>query len=195
MHVFIKEGLQYFLDLNKVEKNEAIHILEVGFGTGLNALLSLNEAIHLNQKISYEAVEPYPISTEEVKQLNYVSQINPSLETCFMQLHRCKWNEAVSIHQLFVFKKMKMTLEQFNSKEKFHIIYFDAFDPNTQPELWTEAIFKKLNQLLFSNGILVTYCSKSIVRKAMMAAGFSVTKIKGPPGKREIIRAIKQQVL
>lgn len=192
MHVFIQAGLQYFLNEKKALECEAIRILEVGFGTGLNALLSLNEAIHHNKKIFYETIEPYPISIEEAEVLNYVSMIDQDLKKEFMQLHTCVFNETVLIHPLFSLIKINSQLQNFNSLNKFNIIYFDAFDPNAQPELWTAEIFKQLFQLLYTNGLLVTYCSKSIARKAMLAAGFSVTKLKGPQGKREIVRAVKE---
>ena len=106
-------------------------------------------------------------------------------------MHQCEWNKIVSLHPLFSFQKIKKVLQEFETKENFHVIYFDAFDPNAQPELWTENIFKKMFNMLYSNGILVTYCSKGIVRRAMQTAGFSVEKIQGPPGKKEISRAVK----
>ncbi|MEO8712740.1 MAG: tRNA (5-methylaminomethyl-2-thiouridine)(34)-methyltransferase MnmD [Parafilimonas sp.] len=191
MHVFIKSGLIYFIDKNKLLFNQTIKIFEVGFGTGLNALLSLHEAIQLNKKIYYQTIEPYPLSIEEIKQLNYPCLINKDLEKNFLAMYKCAWNKAVALHPLFSFQKNKAGLLEFETEEKFHIIYFDAFDPNAQPELWTETVFKKMFALLETNGILVTYCSKGIVRRAMQAAGFSIEKVKGPKGKREIVRAKK----
>ena len=179
------------LNTNVFSKDDSHNIFEVGFGTGLNALLSLNEAIKNSQKIFYQTIEPYPLSIEEAKRLNYPVIINGDLEKYFFQLHRCLWNKEVLIHPLFLFEKFKTSLQNFTSAKKFHLIYFDAFDPTAQPDLWTESIFIKLFDLLYNNGILVTYCSKGSVRRAMHAAGFSVKKLKGPPGKREIVRAIK----
>ncbi len=188
MHVFIQTGLQYFLKLNNIE---TLCILEVGFGTGLNALLTLNEATQLNQKIFYQAIEPFPVSIDEANALNYAALINPSLKEKFLQLHNGEFDNRLFITDVFSFKKINDTLENYQSNQKFHLIYFDAFDPNAQPELWKEAIFKKLYKFLYKNGMIVTYCSKSIVQKALLAAGFSVEKLKGPPHKREIIRAVK----
>jgi tRNA U34 5-methylaminomethyl-2-thiouridine-forming methyltransferase MnmC len=191
MHVFIKEGLHYLLSRDLFNKDEVINVFEVGFGTGLNAWLSLNEAIKNNQKIFYQTIEPYPLSINEAEKLNYPSLFNKDLQKYFFELHECEWNKETIIHPLFLFKKLKIQLQDFSSNKKFNLIYFDAFDPTAQPELWAENIFRKIFDLLYSNGILVTYCSKGNVRRAMQAAGFIVEKLKGPPGKREIIRAKK----
>jgi len=190
-HVFIKEGLQYLLNADLFKKDDVLNIFEVGFGTGLNAWLSLSEAIRLNRKINYCAVEPFPLSIEEAEKLNYASFADKDLQKYFWQLHQCEWNEEILIHPLFLFEKINIQLQNFSTSKKFHLIYFDAFDPNTQPELWTENVFKKMFDILYSNGILVTYCSKGIVRRAMQATGFSVEKLKGPPHKREMVRAVK----
>ena len=191
MHVFIQAGLRYFIDNKKPSFNEGLQIFEEGFGTGLNALLSLHEAIQTGQKISYHTIEPYPIAIEEACQLNYAHMINKDLEEYFYRLHTCEWDKEVAIHRSFSFKKINATLQQFETSAQFHLIYFDAFDPEAQPELWTDFIFKNMYNLLYPNGILVTYSSKGIVQRAMKAAGFIIQKLKGPPGKREIIRALK----
>ena len=190
-HVFIQSGLDYFFNEKKDYYNTGITVFEVGFGTGLNALLTLEFALQNQQQILYEAIEAYPLSSGEFHQLNYTSLMDKNLNKSFIQLHDCNWNETISIHQYFSFKKIKTDLEQFNTDEKFYVLFFDAFDPNTQPALWTEAIFTMMFDMLLPNGILVTYCSKGIVQRAMKAAGFIVQKLKGPPGKREVIRAIK----
>jgi len=191
MHIFIQSGLRYFINKNKHASNEPIHIFEQGFGTGLNALLSLREAIQLNQKILYQTIEPYPVTIEEATRLNYAEMIKKDLREYFYLLHACEWNKEVAIHPLFSFEKINTTLQPFEPSEQFHIIYFDAFDSKAQPELWTEFIFKKMYKLLYPHGILVTYSSKGAVQRAMKATGFSIEKLKGPPGKREIIRAEK----
>ena len=189
MHVFIKEGLHYLLDRNLFNKDEVLNIFEVGFGTGLNAWLSLNEAVNHNQKIFYQTIEPYPLSIDEAEKLNYPLTLNKDLHEYFFQLHACEWNKEILIHSLFSFEKINASLQNFTTNKKFHLIYFDAFDPTAQPELWTENIFRKMFDILNFNGILVTYCSKGIVRRAMQAAGFNVEKLPGPKGKREIVRA------
>ena len=189
-HVFINAGLKYFIHQHNIT-NKSIKILEIGFGTGLNALLTLQQIIELNQKIFYEALEPFPLSIETLVQLNYTDLLNKNLKREFYTLHNCEWNKIISIHELFSFKKIRTTLEQFETTETFDVIYFDAFDPNVQPELWTEDIFRKIAALLNKNGLLVTYSSKGSVRRAMQAAGFKIEKLKGPAGKREMVRAVK----
>lgn len=190
-HIFIKEGLNYLLNADTFNKDEQINIFEVGFGTGLNALLSLTEAIQHNKKIFYQTIEPYQLTIEEAHKLNYSSMLNKNAEQYFLQLHVCTCGEEVLIHPLFLFEKLKVQLQDFSSNKKFHLIYFDAFDPVVQPELWTKEIFMKLFLMLYDKGILLTYSSKGLIRKAMQAAGFKVEKIPGPPGKREIVRAFK----
>jgi len=189
MHVFIDCGLRYFMS-NSSEDRGNIHVFEMGLGTGLNALLTWNEALSLKQKIVYHAVELYPLTETEIQSLNYDELIlNKSIR--LSAIHDTPWNELVELDNYFSFIKTKQDMQNFATSEKFNIIYFDAFDPNTQPELWTEIIFKKMFSMLYANGILVTYCSKSAVQKAMISAGFTIAKLKGPPGKREIIRATK----
>jgi len=190
MHVFIQSGLRHLTNNKRVSRQD-IHVFEAGFGTGLNALLSLQEAIQLDQKLSYHTIEPSPVAIEDIRQLNYARILDKNLNDYFYQLHACEWNKEVAIHPSFSFKKINITLQQFETSKQFHIIYFDAFDPNAQPELWTEIILKKMYELLYPNGILVTYSSKGRVQRAMKASGFTIEKLKGPPGKREIIRAEK----
>lgn len=190
-HIFIQEGLEYFYERIKTNKS-TINIFEVGFGTGLNALLTLQFALEKQQDILYETVEPFPLSTEEFQQLNYTSLINEKLSDSYKKMHQCKWDVSIFIHELFSFKKIQGYLQDFNTDQQFHIIYFDAFDPVAQPGLWSENIFQKMYDLLFPGGILVTYSSKGLVRRAMQSAGFIVEKLKGPPGKREIVRAEKR---
>jgi len=185
MHVFIQTGLQYLLQQQHTEK---IYVFEMGFGTGLNALLTAIEAQKTDVAIYYTAVELYPLSASEIAALNYDELLNDNTHL-FHQLHQCKWNEAVAITDHFTLEKIKANLLDYTPHQLFNLIYYDAFDPAAQPELWTQAIFEKLYNMLTDNGILVTYCSKGDVRRAMQAAGFRVTKLPGPPGKREIVRA------
>jgi tRNA U34 5-methylaminomethyl-2-thiouridine-forming methyltransferase MnmC len=190
MHVFINAGLNYFIQQQHAH-NKSICVFEMGFGTGLNALLTLQQAIQLNQKIVYQTIEPYPLLKEEYAQLNYATLINKELQQSFIAMHECEWNKAVVVHPLFSFQKIKTDLQQFETTQQFDVIYFDAFDPNTQPELWTTTVFKKMFHMLCTNGVLTTYCSKGVVRRALQSVGFTVEKLKGPKGKREIVRAVK----
>lgn len=190
-HVYIETGLLHFINGNNSSTGGTLHMLEIGFGTGLNAILSLQQALLHHQKINYYAIEPYPLSVDDIRKLNYNSFIPASITGYFYSMHGCGWDEQVELHALFSFKKTQTTAEALKTTDHFHIIYFDAFDPVAQPELWTEAVFEKMYGLLHTNGILVTYCSKGAVQRALKAAGFSIEKLKGPPGKREIIRAKK----
>lgn len=190
LHVFINAGLKYVLDTDNLP---VIYIFEMGFGTGLNALLTMIEAEKLQQPVHYTAIEPYPLQEGEINSLNYCEQLKRAdLESAFQRLHQCEWEKDVIITPFFTFNKIKVSLFDFTTPQRFNLVYYDSFAPAAQPEHWTAEIFGKLFSILLPGGILVTYCSKSIVRKAMQAGGFLVTKIQGPWGKREMIRAIRK---
>jgi tRNA U34 5-methylaminomethyl-2-thiouridine-forming methyltransferase MnmC len=187
MHVFITAGFDYLINNISLP---SITIFEMGFGTGLNALLTLMKAETLKQRIEYITIETDPLDTHTIRNLNYCQQLQrPDLQTVFDTMHNCAWNQNQSIIPNFQFKKTNASLLEGIPAQKINLVYFDAFAPDAQPELWTENVFHSLYQQMEPNGILVTYCSKSIVRKAMTAAGFTVTKIPGPHGKREMVRA------
>ena len=189
-HVFIKAGL---LDSGIFDYIGVHQVLEIGFGTGLNALLTLIEADKHKNRIYYTAIEPFPLDESVITQLNYCEQLNlPHYQRLLEKMHHCGWEEMYEITEHFRLTKHKTSLQEFSTGESFSIIYYDAFAPNAQPELWTEKIFEKLYDLLLPEGILVTYCSKGAVQRAMKAAGFTIEKIPGPPGKREMIRALKR---
>ena len=193
-HVFINQGLRFFQNYNAAAE---IHVLEMGFGTGLNALLSLMEA-GSNLSIHYTAIELFPLTIGEAKTLNYCEQLKrEDLLPSFEKMHQCEWERDVAINPFFAIHKLQLSLLNIKNSNFFHnsslrpdIIYFDAFAPAAQPELWTKEVFEMLYAILKDNGILVTYCSKGVVRRAMQAAGFVVEKVPGPPGKREIVRAL-----
>jgi len=188
-HVFINAGL---LASDLFDFIGVHHVLEIGFGTGLNALLTLIEADKHQNRIYYTAIEPYPLSENEIKPLNYCEQLNlAQYKPRFERMHETGWEEMFEITQYFRLTKIKCSLPDFSDEEKFRIIYFDAFAPAAQPELWTKEIFENMYKLLLPDGILVTYCSKGDVRRNMQAAGFTIEKIQGPPGKREMLRARK----
>jgi tRNA U34 5-methylaminomethyl-2-thiouridine-forming methyltransferase MnmC len=187
--VFIEYGLKYFVN-NYDCANKTIAVFEMGLGTGLNALLTWQEAVLLKQKVFYQAIELFPVTIPEANSLNYDSFL--SAENIRLPgIHQSAWNELNVLDEYFSFIKTKADIQVFETADKFNIVYFDAFDPEAQPALWTENIFKKMFDMLHNDGILVTYCSKGIVQRAMKAAGFIVQKLKGPPGKREVIRAVK----
>jgi tRNA U34 5-methylaminomethyl-2-thiouridine-forming methyltransferase MnmC len=187
MHVFIQAGLR---DPEMFDSVGVHNILEIGFGTGLNALLTLIEADRHKNRIYYTAIELYPLRETEISQLNYCEQLNqPHYKRLFEKMHQCGWEEMFEISDNFRLTKIKCNLLDFFTENFFSLIYFDAFAPAAQPELWTKEVFQKLYSMMNERGILVTYCSKGEVRRAMKSAGFSVEKIPGPAGKREMIRA------
>jgi len=188
MHVYINAGLKYISENLKATE---ICIFEMGFGTGLNALLTLMEAEKNQLTIHYTTVELFPLQADEIILLNYCKQLHrKDLEPVFQQFHQCDWEKDISITPFFTLHKIKNTLQNLTASKPQNLIFYDAFAPSAQPELWTKETFEKLYQILLPGGILVTYCSKSDVRRAMQAAGFIVEKIQGPRGKREMVRAI-----
>jgi len=188
MHVFIGAGLRYLSGrLGRPYRLEPVRLFEMGFGTGLNAFLTAIEAEKEKIKIYYTAVEQYPLTLEEAGQLNYSETLGH--KELFDSLHQSKWKEDVNINDYCTLRKEQTSLLNFSALQPFNLIYYDAFAPAAQPELWTKEVFEKLFHLLTPGGVLVTYCSKGDVRRAMMAAGFTVTKLPGPPGKREMLRA------
>lgn len=192
-HVFIKEGLN-FIKGTALNLGDEIRILEIGFGTGLNALLTMLEAEAHNLEIHYETIELYPLPIETIKDLNYTQELG--YEFCYgpyHTLHLCRWNETHQITKSFSFKKINDTILTCQLPlDNYQLIYFDAFSPEQQPEMWTNQVFKKLFDALRPNGILVTYCSKVSVQQAMKEAGFIIEKLPGAPGKREMLRAHKK---
>jgi tRNA U34 5-methylaminomethyl-2-thiouridine-forming methyltransferase MnmC len=189
MHVFIEAG---FRAQDRAMGSAGCHVLEMGYGTGLNALLTLIEAENVNQTVHYTAIELYPMDMEQVRALNYCDQLGrKDLQPVFNSLHECEWEKEISSTHYFKLKKTQTSLIGFSSSQLFNLVYFDAFAPTAQPELWTTEVFEKLYSMMAENGILVTYCSKGDVRRAMKAAGFKIEKIPGPPGKREMVRAQK----
>ena len=196
-HVFIDYGLQYFLNQEcRFERSrkvcKPISILEIGFGTGLNAFITLLEAEKLKANISYFGVEAYPVSMDEVKQLNYPKELQVENKvSLFEKLHNISWEEPHIITPHFSLTKQNRFFSEIKEKDCFNIIFFDAFGARVQPELWTEKIFQKMYDALKTNGILVTYSAKGSVRRAMEAVGFKVERLPGPPGKREMLRACK----
>jgi tRNA U34 5-methylaminomethyl-2-thiouridine-forming methyltransferase MnmC len=190
-HVFIKHGLYYFKEFHS-NLEEPISILEIGFGTGLNAFITLIEAEKLNVDINYVGVEAYPVSMDEIQQLNYPTAFNAENKAdLFDCLHTSAWNKKIEISKGFELTKQQKSFFEIEDINAFNIIYFDAFGARVQPELWTEALFKKMFDALKLNGVLVTYSAKGSVRRAMLEVGFKVEKLPGPPGKREMLRATK----
>lgn len=186
-HVFINAALRF-----KAVIQKEISILEIGFGTGLNAYMTLLEATKRNLAIQYTAIEAYPISMEQATALNYSTLLNnKSSQAHFLQMHSSKWATPLTITEQFQFIKQQIKFEAIDFENQFDIIYFDAFAPNSQPELWEATVLGIMYKALKKEGVLVTYCAKGVVKRTLKAVGFQIEALKGPPGKREMTRAIK----
>ena len=189
LHVFIKMGLHDYLAKNE---SAEVSILEIGFGTGLNALLSFFEAERVQVKVNFTGVEAYPVSAEELDALDYAEVVSgDNASEVFQNLHKTDWEKRSDISSFFSLQKEKKFFSEITAKEEFDLIYFDAFGPRVQPELWSEEVFRNMYSALKQNGVLVTYSAKGDVRRAMQAAGFAVERLPGPPGKREMLRATR----
>ncbi|MBD0289211.1 MAG: tRNA (5-methylaminomethyl-2-thiouridine)(34)-methyltransferase MnmD [Flavisolibacter sp.] len=183
LHVFIQAGLYHVWEQFT---DAPIHIFEMVLGTGLNAFLPAIEAQKRQRNIHYTAIEKFPLAIEEALNLNYTQLLQHN--EFFEQLHQCKWNEDVVMEPYFTFRKEQKDLLTYFAPSSVHLVYYDAFAPTAQPELWTQEVFEHLRCMLVPGGILVTYCAKGAVRRAMQAAGFLIEKLPGPPGKREMLR-------
>jgi tRNA U34 5-methylaminomethyl-2-thiouridine-forming methyltransferase MnmC len=183
-HVFIKNVLSIF-------KGKSVSILEIGFGTGLNAFITSLEAEKNIIPFDYTAVVAFPITIEEIDAMNFASKIDSNKTNIFIAIHQLNWEVKNQVCDNFYLTKRKQFFQDINDKEYFDIIYFDAFSFDVQPELWSEAIFTKMHTALKTNGILVTYACRTIIKQAMISAGFSIEKLPGAPGKREMLRAYK----
>ena len=182
-HIYIDAGFGYC-------KKQTIKILEIGFGTGLNALLTCLKSKESNKISLYTAIELYPLKPEIYNNLNFLESTEFSIDI-FHKIHNSKWNIEEKITDNFFITKISNDLLKLELTDKFDIIYFDAFSPEKQPELWTKSVFENLFFCLENGGILVTYCVKGIVKEALRAAGFTVKRLPGPPGKHQILRASK----
>ncbi len=186
-HVFINAALRF-----KAVIQQKISILEIGFGTGLNTFVTFFEAKKRNLIIDYKAVEAYPISIKQAEQLNYSNLLEPEESSdVFMELHQAPWNTPFKLNEQFIIEKVLKKFQVIDFDNQFDIIYFDAFAPDAQPELWSEDILAKMYKALLPDGILVTYCAKGSVKRSLKGVGFTVEALPGPPRKREMTRATK----
>lgn len=187
-HVFIEMGLKKLLERDFKQ----ISILEIGFGTALNALVTWKYLNELSYKVNYTGVEAYPVGPEEAEKLNFAEALKEKgAPEVYRKLHKAPWEEQVSLTSSFTLLKQKKYFREIVDVEEHDLIYFDAFGARVQPELWTVEIFQKMFTALKQEGILVTYAAKGSVRRAMQEVGFRVEKLPGPPGKREMLRAVK----
>lgn len=186
-HVFIAAGLRY-----KAVVQREIAILETGFGTGLNAFMSWLEAERRNLQLLYVGLETAPITTEEAQVLNYAELLGvPERSGDFQALHQYTWGMEHTLSEQFQFRKEKIAIEAFEATDTFDVIYFDAFAPQAQPELWTAEVFARMYQALRTDGVLVTYCAQGAFKRTLKQVGFHVERLQGPPGKREMTRATR----
>lgn len=183
-HVFLGHGL-LTMDLS------SLNILEIGFGTGLNALLTLEQAMEKKLTINYHAVEKYPLTPAEYSCLNFEKLAEAAPPGSLQRLHEADWDESVTIADGFTLRKEASDFRTMNLLNHFDLVYFDAFSPQKQPHLWSEEIFRRISNKVNPGGVLVTYTCKGSVRRALISCGFEVEKVPGPPGKREMIRAVR----
>ncbi|ADB40468.1 tRNA (5-methylaminomethyl-2-thiouridine)(34)-methyltransferase MnmD [Spirosoma linguale] len=183
--VYIELGLLPAFD---IFPDTDLHIFEMGFGTGLNALLTAREAQIRQRRVFYSAVDAYPMAIDDARQLNYDAFFGTDY---LPKLHESPWNEPVAVDTCLALTKYEGNLQDFHTTNRFHVIYFDAFAPTAQPELWEQDIFEKMARLLLPGGMLTTYCSRSYVQRNMRSAGLIVEKHSGPLHKRDVIRAVK----
>ena len=183
-HVFLKYGLGEIVD------KKEINVFEVGFGTGLNAILTYEYAVENQLKITYDSIEAFPITTQEVGSLDYVSLFdNQVTQGIYLQMHSCVWDEPIQVSENFTLTKIHNKLEQhILLQNQYDIIFFDAFGPRVQEGMWSKIHFENLYQSLKSGGIFVTYCAKGQVKRDLKSVGFEVETLPGPPGKREMTR-------
>ena len=184
-HVFLKMGLDEFVRSNRV----SVNVFEVGFGTGLNALLSAQWATSKQKRLAYTSIEKFPVSKKEFQQLNYGNIVHGS--EIYTKITDAKWNDFTTISNAFKLRKLKLDLRKDTLPNGFDVVFFDAFAPNKQPELWDTLVFEKIYRIMRKNGLMVTYCCQGQAKRNMISAGFEVEKVPGPPGKREMLRARK----
>jgi tRNA U34 5-methylaminomethyl-2-thiouridine-forming methyltransferase MnmC len=183
-HVFIDAGLKYF-------SAKQLSVLEVGFGTGLNTLLTYRYAENYKTDINYYSVELYPLKKELIAQLNYTSVIKGVSQELFLSIHNSSWEEANKISTYFKLTKINKSILEDINLFGMDLVYFDAFGPEVQPEMWSKEVFEQIYTMMKPNGVLVTYCAKGVVKRTLKEVGFMVENLPGPPGKREMTRAIK----
>lgn len=188
-YVYIDKALKDYIQKNNSPKQ--IALFEIGYGTGLNAWLAAIFALEKNIIINYTGIEKYPLNHSLLSKLNY-ADFFPEYKAYLTAIQKAAWNQNTIIHPNFICHKLNADIFEYAPEiEQFSVIFFDAFAPTHQPEIWSASIFDKIYKMMRKNGILTTYCAKSTVRNTMIAAGFIIEKLPGPPGKREMLRATK----
>ncbi|MFP4090734.1 MAG: tRNA (5-methylaminomethyl-2-thiouridine)(34)-methyltransferase MnmD [Cyclobacteriaceae bacterium] len=191
-HVFIKMGLNHWIESHPAA--DRISIFEMGLGTGLNLILTLETALQKPEiHFYYTSLEAYPLNWDLLSQLNYPELIShEQLHSLYRQIHEAPWDKWVNLLPNFLLKKQAVRLEDFRSEaDHFDLVYYDAFAPNKQPELWTAEVMSKVKDLMKTGGILVTYSAKGQLKRDLKKLGLNVETLPGPPGKAEMVRALK----
>lgn len=204
MHVFIKNGLEIFVDSPEwgikaaesfIKTNTPVNILEIGFGTGLNCLLTWIEAKKRNLCVNYETIEAFPLSKEITDSLNYGKILEIPHCDAFSKIHDCSWGDWINLGEMcaseFRLKKINADFTCYEPASWYDLVYYDAFAPNKQPDLWEEHLFAKIFNAMNPGGLLVTYCAMGEVRRRLQRSGFTTSRLPGPPGKREMLMAKK----
>lgn len=195
MHVYIGKGLHdraAALRPDPAQPDQPeVSVLEVGFGTGLNAWLTAMECPELSIRCSYHSLEAFPLPASLTSQLNYTNNASADDKMLFDELHKAAWNQPAALTPLFSLHKHHTTLQLYTPQTQFDVIYFDAFAPEKQPELWTEELFRKLYNCLKPGGMIVTYSCKGIIRRLWQDIGFITERLPGPPFKRHMLRGTK----
>lgn len=190
MHVFIKNGFRY---LSGLKSQDEIHIFELGFGTGLNALLTAIESLKFKIPVKYTSLEPFPLPDKIIHELNYGQLLqHPGGRETWRVIHKTEWNRFNKIHPFFLLKKIKMKIEDFEpSTDLFDLVYFDAFAPNKQPEIWEKEILQKIFDISAYESVFVTYSAQGKLKRNLHAIGYDLHSLQGPPGKKEMVRGLK----
>ena len=181
--IYINNGFQYIT-------KDTLSVLEVGFGTALNAWLTYKCAVEQRKKVSYTGVEAFPLQKEEWSMLNYAA--SDEEQKMLTALHEAEWEKEVVLHPFFHLKKMKIEWEEFSTQERYDLIYYDAFGYDFQPEMWSKKLMETLYTILEPGGVMITYACKGVIIRTLKEVGFEVSKLDGPPGKRQITRAVKR---
>ncbi|OEK02109.1 methyltransferase [Roseivirga sp. 4D4] len=190
-YVFIEQGLDLLVERGEKE----VRILEVGFGTGLNALLVQEYALrNPDLKIHFSTLEPFPLSPDLISELKYDELIDHITREDFERLHACAWETSLPLLENFTFTKYKCPLAEFKAEFRFDIVFYDAFAPSKQPEMWEKALLSKVYSLLNDSGVFVTYCARGQLKRDLADLGLTVETLPGPPGKKEMVRAIKPSI-
>ena len=184
-HIFIRMGLEHCAKTD-------ISLLEIGFGTGLNAFLTLLKAEETGRHVNYTTIEKFPLDEDIIRNLHYPELAAPEQADYFYEIHRAAWNTPQAVSPFFILHKIEGDFTDYRFEGKYDLIYFDAFAPEKQPEMWSQELFDYLYSLMNPGGILTTYCAKGAVRRMMQTSGFIIERLPGPPGgKREILRGTR----